>query len=442
MALERERQLRRRVMPWPSSLTRISAAPPSRRSTVTVRAPASSAFSTSSFTAEAGRSTTSPAAILLTSASGSRRMRSRRSRCARGPASDGCCCHFASRFSASIGVRWARSRLASSSRQRVGRRQRTGRAARRRRRRSSPAPAPRSAASSALARAITRDRQPGQPRHLDAVASGRCHPAAPCAGTRSRRSTRAPPRGSSARRRAAPASWVSSWKWVAKSTLGRAARSCSSSTTAHAMASPSNVEVPRPDLVEQHQAARREVVEDRRRLHHLDQERRLAAREVVLRAHAREDAVDQADARRARGHERAHLGEHDEVAGLAEVDRLAGHVRAGEDHDARLVVERQVVGRHRLPGARLQHRMAALRRCRAPRRRPRRGRTWPRSVGDLGQRRRRRRAWPARARWPAGRPARAATRPRTSSNSSYSSRRRRSSAPSTLASYSLSSGVT
>ena len=62
------------VMPWPSSETRINAAPPSRRSTVTVRAPASRAFSTSSFTADAGRSTTSPAAILFTSESGSRRI--------------------------------------------------------------------------------------------------------------------------------------------------------------------------------------------------------------------------------------------------------------------------------------------------------------------------------------------------------------------------------
>jgi hypothetical protein len=53
-------------MPTPSSVTRISAAPPSCRSTVIVVASASSAFSTSYLTAEAGRSTTSPAAILFT----------------------------------------------------------------------------------------------------------------------------------------------------------------------------------------------------------------------------------------------------------------------------------------------------------------------------------------------------------------------------------------
>ena len=51
------------AMPQPSSVTRRYVAPPPRSSTVTVRAPASNAFSTSSLTTEAGRSTTSPAAI-------------------------------------------------------------------------------------------------------------------------------------------------------------------------------------------------------------------------------------------------------------------------------------------------------------------------------------------------------------------------------------------
>jgi hypothetical protein len=47
-------------MPQPSSVTRISVLPPSAMATSIREAPASSAFSTSSFTAEAGRSTTSP----------------------------------------------------------------------------------------------------------------------------------------------------------------------------------------------------------------------------------------------------------------------------------------------------------------------------------------------------------------------------------------------
>ena len=51
------------AMPQPLSVTRIRAMPPRRISTTTAELPASMAFSTSSFTTLAGRSTTSPAAI-------------------------------------------------------------------------------------------------------------------------------------------------------------------------------------------------------------------------------------------------------------------------------------------------------------------------------------------------------------------------------------------
>ena len=57
-------------MPLPSSSTEIEPSPPSRIATRICVAPASSAFSTSSFTTEAGRSTTSPAAIWFTSSPG------------------------------------------------------------------------------------------------------------------------------------------------------------------------------------------------------------------------------------------------------------------------------------------------------------------------------------------------------------------------------------
>ncbi len=55
-------------MPQPSSLTWMEVTRPPRdtRETLIVLAPASIAFSQSSFTTEAGRSTTSPAAILVT----------------------------------------------------------------------------------------------------------------------------------------------------------------------------------------------------------------------------------------------------------------------------------------------------------------------------------------------------------------------------------------
>ena len=52
-----------RDIPEPSSVTSMSRVPPPSIEIWTERAPASSAFSPSSFTTEAGRSTTSPAAI-------------------------------------------------------------------------------------------------------------------------------------------------------------------------------------------------------------------------------------------------------------------------------------------------------------------------------------------------------------------------------------------
>jgi hypothetical protein len=59
-----------RPIPQPSSATRISVLPPLRRAISMRPAPASTAFSTSSLTTDAGRSTTSPAAIWLASLSG------------------------------------------------------------------------------------------------------------------------------------------------------------------------------------------------------------------------------------------------------------------------------------------------------------------------------------------------------------------------------------
>ena len=61
----RERSASSRVMPHPSSCTATSLRPPCAIVTLMLRAPASSAFSINSFTMDAGRSTTSPAAILF-----------------------------------------------------------------------------------------------------------------------------------------------------------------------------------------------------------------------------------------------------------------------------------------------------------------------------------------------------------------------------------------
>ena len=57
-------------MPQPSSTIWIRSLPPSRKLTFTEVAPASMAFSIISFTTEAGRLTTSPAAIWLATTSG------------------------------------------------------------------------------------------------------------------------------------------------------------------------------------------------------------------------------------------------------------------------------------------------------------------------------------------------------------------------------------
>ena len=117
---------------------------------------------------------------------------------------------------------------------------------------------------------------------------------------------------------------------------------------------------PATDLVEEHEAPRRDVVEDGRRLHHLDEERALAAPEVVLGADPCEQAIDEAQARLASRNEGAHLGEDHQVARLAQVDRFPRHVRSSEDDNPCLGVEREVVGRDRLRRARLQHGMAAV----------------------------------------------------------------------------------
>jgi len=63
-----------RFMPVPSSITRISCLPPDSTSMRIERAPASSEFSSSSFTTDAGRSTTSPAAMRFATFSASIRI--------------------------------------------------------------------------------------------------------------------------------------------------------------------------------------------------------------------------------------------------------------------------------------------------------------------------------------------------------------------------------
>ena len=101
--------------------------------------------------------------------------------------------------------------------------------------------------------------------------------------------------------------------------------------------------------------------QDVRRLRHLHQERRLALRERVGRADAREDAVAEPDRRRGRRHERPDVREEDEERVLAEVRRLPAHVRSRQDEDAVVLPERGVVRDERvLRTERLDDRVAAV----------------------------------------------------------------------------------
>jgi hypothetical protein len=62
-------------MPQPLSITLTREIPPRRMTISILRAPASMLFSINSFTTDAGRSTTSPAATWLATISGSNRIR-------------------------------------------------------------------------------------------------------------------------------------------------------------------------------------------------------------------------------------------------------------------------------------------------------------------------------------------------------------------------------
>ena len=115
------------------------------------------------------------------------------------------------------------------------------------------------------------------------------------------------------------------------------------------------------DLVEQHQAPRPRVVEDGARLAHLHHEGRLAARQVVARAHPGEEPVHRADRCRGGRDERAHLGEHHAEADLPQDRGLARHVGPGHQRHPLGLGEAGVVGDERLARHHaLDHRVAAL----------------------------------------------------------------------------------
>ncbi len=127
------------------------------------------------------------------------------------------------------------------------------------------------------------------------------------------------------------------------------------------------------DFVEDDQSAAAGLVEDGGGFDHFDHEGRTAARKIVGRTHAAEEAVDNADPGRGSGHETAHLGHDGDERVLAQEGRFTGHVGPGQQPQAGLVLQTAIVGDEGLAGCRvrqrLDHGMAPADRCQRRRRR-------------------------------------------------------------------------
>src|SRR5919108_749881 len=348
------------------------------------------------------------------------------------------CCHFARRLSASMGVRCVRSSAPSSSA--IG----SPAGAKKPSCTASPAsvvawPWSSKRASSAFARAITGAGRPASRAtwmpYERSVPPGCTLCRNTISSFHSRTATwklRTPPRRA--------ASWVSSWKCVAKSTLGLTGRSCSASTTAHAMARPSNVEVPRP--TSSSSTRLRDV-----RLLRIDAVSTISTRNVDWPRARLSWAPTRVNRRSIRPSRAERAGTKAPICAsttmwpvcrrYTDLPAMLGPVR---------ITTRASSSRRRsfgVTGSPERASSTGWRPSTISRAPPASttGRTWPRVWATS--------ASPAvtsssaSARAVASRSAaRVATRPRSSSNSAYSSLRRRSSAPSALASYSLSSGVT
>ena len=84
------------------------------------------------------------------------------------------------------------------------------------------------------------------------------------------------------------------------------------------------------DLIENDQAAGTGLGENRGSLDHLHHERGAAARQIIRRADAAEQPVDDADFGSRRRHETSRLGEHGDQRGLPKKGRFAAHVGPGD----------------------------------------------------------------------------------------------------------------
>ena len=87
------------------------------------------------------------------------------------------------------------------------------------------------------------------------------------------------------------------------------------------------------DFIENDQRALAGLIENDRRLHHLDHKRGTAARQVVGGANPREQPVDDADPRARGGHETADLCHQRNQRVLAQEGRFTRHVGPGDQPD-------------------------------------------------------------------------------------------------------------
>ena len=116
------------------------------------------------------------------------------------------------------------------------------------------------------------------------------------------------------------------------------------------------------DLIEQDKTAGGGIVQDIRRLVHLDHEGGVPFGKVVTRPDTCEDPIGHADLCRGGGDPASHLGHHGEEADLTEIGRLACHVGAGDDSHAVLGgIEIGVIRNESLAsGVLLQHGVTAV----------------------------------------------------------------------------------
>ena len=112
------------------------------------------------------------------------------------------------------------------------------------------------------------------------------------------------------------------------------------------------------DLIHQHQAAGGGVVEDVGGFGHFHHEGGASRGQLVGGADAGENAVHRADASHLRRYVAAHVGEQHDQRHLAHVGGFAAHVGAGDDQQAPVHVQAQVVGHEGSVQGLFHHRMA------------------------------------------------------------------------------------